>query len=319
MDWISLLSPAQQKRKAIALSSNALRLCNGEADGAEGGVIDVFAKHVQLQFYTTTHLAQEAQIVDALQNLLQPQFLVVKERLDSNGLALAKPQMRLLIGNAEQSCTEVFEGKARFGVDLLDTVNPGLFLDMRAQRLALADLGTSGKMLNLFCYTGSFSVHARLAGTEHVVNVDLSAKILDKVRQNYALNQIAIQKGEFFRGDALDYLQYAVRKGLRFETIVLDPPSFSRTQKGIFQVALQLQNMIADCALLLQKAGHLLVSTNYSEVDENVLREWIALAFQKQKIAYEVIWMRGQDADFVGSGTRRDSWLVAALVKRKAL
>lgn len=314
--WATLFQKALLERAPLLEKSNAYRILNGIADGADGIVVDLYGSHCQLQFFSRYWFHAEEEICQAILEVVQPQFLVVKERLDPNGASLAQPILRVVHGKCDESKTEVWEGKAKFVVDLLDTVNPGLFLDMRSHRLAVAELATQGEMLNLFCYTGSFSVHARLAGAERSVNVDVSAKILERVKENYAKNGITPQKGEFFRGDALEYLQYAARKGLKFQTIVLDPPSFSRSERGIFQVRSHLAQLVEHVIPLLAPHGHFFVSTNYSAFLEEDMRSLLSDTFSAKEIPYQIKWMKGQDEDFKGSGSRRESWLVAALVQR---
>ena len=310
-DWTSLLRKAQAKRAQIL--GNAYRVINGLEDGLEGVTLDRYNTHWQLQFFDRTWFWCENVLCDAIRSVFQPRFLVVKERLDPAGKSLEKPVMRVVHGAAQDSACEVLEGSARFKVDLLDTVNPGLFLDMRENRLALAPLAAGGEMLNLFCYTGSFSVHARLAGATRAVNVDVSAKILDRVRENYQVNKIDVQRGEFFRGDAEEYLRYAVRKGLKFRTIVLDPPSFSRSDRGIFQVKTHLGDLAELCTQLVEPAGRLLVATNYSGMTGDDLQSLMQERATVLGCNLHMEWVRGQGSDFPGSGRVKESCLVAGL------
>jgi len=310
-----LLQKALAKRAALGETCTAFRALNGLVDGLEGVAIDLYGSHVQLQFFDRTWFWCEDELVRSIIDVYKPQFLVVKERLDPSGKSLEKPQMRVVYGADVSSSTIVREGVCSFSVDLLDTVNPGLFLDMREQRLALAPLCAGGELLNLFCYTGSFSVHARKAGATRAVNVDVSGKILDRVRANYELNQIEPLKGEFFKGDATEYLEYAVRKGLLFQTVVLDPPSFSRSERGVFQVKAHLQSLARIGALVTAPGGHFFVSTNHSEYNPTMLVqesvEWIAAAGRKA----EVVRSGSQGQDFPGAGRTRESSLSTVLLR----
>ena len=308
-----LLQKALSKRAAFAEHCTAYRVLNGLADGLEGVAIDLYGSHVQLQFFDRTWFWCEDELVRAIVDVLKPQFLVVKERLDPAGKSLENPQMRVVLGKGNSSATTVREGACSFVVDLLDTVNPGLFLDMREHRLALAPLSMDGELLNLFCYTGSFSVHARKAGALRAVNVDVSGKILERVRANYELNQISVQKGEFFKGDATEYLEYAVRKGLQFKTVVLDPPSFSRSERGIFQVKAHLQTLARLGALVTAPGGYFFVSTNYSEYTPAMLAQESAEWLEGRRA--EVVRAGSQGQDFPGAGRTRESSLSAVLLR----
>ena len=313
--FTQLIRDAHLKRGSLQGVCDAYRVVNGSEDGLEGVTLDRFGTHYQLQFFDRTWFWCETEICAAVRQACSPQFLVVKERLDPSGKSLEKPHMRVVIGEPAQSACEVREGAAYFQVDLLDTVNPGLFLDMRENRLAVAPLAQGGEMLNLFCYTGSFSVHARLAGATRAVNVDVSGKILDRVRTNYERNGIEVQKGEFFKGDSTEYLEYCVRKNLQFQTVVLDPPSFSRSERGVFQAKAHLGKLVSLCAQCTLPGGHILVATNLSEFHPRTLgkpaQEWVNEAGQSST----VVWARGQGADFPGSGKVKESCLSAVLLK----
>ncbi len=290
-------------------------MVNGVADGLAGVVLDRYDDNWQLQFFDATWMEEEASLCAAITEVFHPKFLVVKERLSPAGKSLQNPVMRVVMGDPSQSVCTVREGSAQFQVDLLDTVNPGLFLDMRDNRLQVAPLAAGGELLNLFCYTGSFSVHARLAGATRAVNVDVSHKILERVRTNYQLNGITPVKGEFFCGDSEEYLRYAVRKGLRFRVVVLDPPSFSRSERGVFQVKERMGELIGLCAQLVEDGGWLFVSTNHSEFTPDILDSLALESCQANGRKPRVEWQSSQGEDFPGSGTMRESCLSAVLLR----
>ena len=171
------------------------------------------------------------------------------------------------------------------------------------------------RFLNLFSYTCSFSVHARLGGAAVATNADISGKILDKGRENYALNGLDLRPGEFFRGNALEYVRWAIKKGLKFDGIVLDPPSFARFKGMNFNVREHLMPLVAECAQILNPRGFFMVSSNYSEFAlDSFARDVLAAVRSVHKEA-RTAWKRGQDIDFAGSGATKDSCLVATLVE----
>ena len=209
-DLKNKLAIALEKRAPLFDVTDALRIVNGAADGFPGLTIDKFGDRYQMQFFGPELLTSKTEIVEALAALFNPVCVVSKERLSSSGKSLENAPMDVVIGTREDAVGTVREGNANFHVDLLDTINPGLFLDMRHVRLEvedrfrtmsgaspahLADLAnlensaqTGLRFLNLFSYTCSFSVHARLGGAAVATNADISGKILDKGRENYALN-----------------------------------------------------------------------------------------------------------------------------------
>ena len=322
---LSLLQSAFEKRSSLFEVTDAYRIVNGAADGFPGVTLDKFGDRFQVQFFGPEMLSRRRELVDAVSRLFNPVCVVVKERLSRSGKSLEKAPMEIALGAREDAVGIVREGRAQFHVDLLDTVNPGLFLDMRHVRLeveerfrALSGTAQSGeglRFLNLFSYTCSFSVHARLGGAAVATNADISGKILDKGRENYALNGLDLRPGEFFRGNALEYVRWACKKGLRFDGIVLDPPSFARFKGFNFNVREHLMPLVTECAQILNPHGFFMVSSNYSEFALDAFSRDVLDAVKSVHKNARTAWKRGQDIDFVGSGSTKDSCLVATLVE----
>ncbi|WP_405329007.1 class I SAM-dependent rRNA methyltransferase [Fibrobacter sp.] len=344
-DLKNKLAIALEKRAPLFDVTDALRIVNGAADGFPGLTIDKFGDRYQMQFFGPELLTSKTEIVEALVALFNPVCVVTKERLSSSGRSLENAPMDVVVGLREDAVGTVREGNANFHVDLLDTINPGLFLDMRHVRLEVeerframsgassahlensAHLETTSsanlenpaqpglRFLNLFSYTCSFSVHARLGGAAVATNADISGKILDKGRENYALNGLDLRPGEFFRGNAIEYVHWAQKKGLRFDGIVLDPPSFARFKGFNFNVREHLMPLVADCATLLNPGGFFMVSSNYSEFNLSAFARDVLAAVSSVHPKAKTSWKKSQDVDFVGSGSTKDSCLVATLVE----
>ena len=322
---LSLLQSAFEKRSALFDVTDAFRIVNGAADGFPGFTLDRFGDRFQVQFFGPEMLPRRREIVEAIVGAFNPVCVVVKERLSRSGKSLENAPMEVAFGSREDAVGVVREGRARFHVDLLDTVNPGLFLDMRHVRLEVEDRfralsgaaqsGEGPRFLNLFSYTCSFSVHARLGGAAVATNADISGKILDKGRENYALNGLDLRPGEFFRGNALEYVRWACKKGLRFDGIVLDPPSFARFKGFNFNVREHLMPLVSECAQILNPHGFFMVSSNYSEFVLDAFSRDVLDAVKSVNKNARTAWKRGQDIDFVGSGSTKDSCLVATLVE----
>ena len=363
--YSALLKNALEKRKNLFDVTDAYRIVNGAADGFPGLTLDRFGDRFQVQFFGPEMLPRRNELVEAVVETFTPACVVVKERLSRSGKSLENAPMEVAFGTRESAVGTVREGNARFHVDLLDTVNPGLFLDMRHVRLEVEDRframtgavsagvqsNTSNKLaqsysgvqsntsnkpaaqsitgdkpasdaningprfLNLFSYTCSFSVHARLGGAAVATNADISGKILDKGRENYALNGLDLRPGEFFRGNALEYVRWAIKKGLKFDGIVLDPPSFARFKGFNFNVREHLMPLVAECAQLLNPHGFFMVSSNYSEFALDSFARDVLSAVNLVHKEARTAWKRGQDIDFAGSGATKDSCLVATLVE----
>lgn len=332
----NLLRTAFEKRTSLFEVTDAYRIVNGAADGFPGLTLDRFGDRLQVQFFGPEMLPRRREFVDAVAAMFNPACIVVKERLSRSGKSLENAPMEVAFGTRDAAVGTVREGNARFHVDLLDTVNPGLFLDMRHVRLEVEErframTGTvpasdkqpaqssaeinGPRFLNLFSYTCSFSVHARLGGAAVATNADISGKILDKGRENYALNGLDLRPGEFFRGNALEYVRWAAKKGLKFDGIVLDPPSFARFKGFNFNVREHLMPLVSECAALLNAGAFIMVSSNYSEFALDTFARDVLAAVRSVHKEARTAWKRGQDFDFAGSGATKDSCLVATLVE----
>jgi 23S rRNA (cytosine1962-C5)-methyltransferase len=164
---------------------------------------------------------------------------------------------------------EVLEGGLRFEVDLGSYLDSGLFLDQRGTRALVRERARGRRVLNLFCYTGSFSVYAAAGQAASVTSVDLSTSYLDWLQRNLDLNGLASPKHERVRADALQWLSAAATAGRRFDLIVLDPPSHSgskRMEKG-FEIQRDHPRLLSQTLELLSPEGTLIFSTNYQQFE----------------------------------------------------
>jgi 23S rRNA (cytosine1962-C5)-methyltransferase len=177
----------------------------------------------------------------------------------------------LLAGDAALPLvTTVEENGMRFGLDFGAGYSAGLFIDQRANR-ACVRRSKVRRLLNTFAYTCSFSVAAALAGAE-TTSIDLSKKSLDRGRENFALNGLDAAPHRFHADDVLDVLPRLARKGERFDAIILDPPTFSRGNKGRrFQVERDLETLLLAALELAEPRAKILLSTNCTRLNRRAL------------------------------------------------
>ena len=177
----------------------------------------------------------------------------------------------------------VLEAGHLFEVNFDTYLDTGLFLDHRPMRAMAADTiaqrakqGAGTRLLNLFAYTGSFTVHAAMAGASHSTTIDLSNTYQAWTARNFALNGIDIHRHALVRADVLGWLVGAVATHQRYDVIVLDPPSFSNSKK--MQEVLDVQRdhvrLVSQCHQLLAPGGELFFSTNLRsfEIDAQLVR-----------------------------------------------
>lgn len=164
----------------------------------------------------------------------------------------------------EQDFFTVVEYGVKFNVNLQDYLDTGLFLDHRETRQMAASLAKGKRLLNLFAYTSSFSVHAALAGAVFTKSVDLSNTYTNWSQNNFILNSISTKNHQIVRADCLKFLEEEVRSNAQYDVIVIDPPTISRSKKmeKMFDVQQDYFFLITKAVKLLSKGGVILFSTN---------------------------------------------------------
>lgn len=166
-------------------------------------------------------------------------------------------------GRSERFVVE--EQGLRFWVDLGGYLDSGLFLDHRKTRAMVRELASGKRFLNLFAYTGSFTVYAAHGGARSSVTVDLSSTYLDWARDNLKLNALAAPQHRLERADTLAWLGAAVKRGDTFDLAVVDPPSFSASKRmeGSFNVQRDHRRLLEQALSLIAPGGVLFFSTNF--------------------------------------------------------
>jgi 23S rRNA (cytosine1962-C5)-methyltransferase len=178
---------------------------------------------------------------------------------------------KLIIGNeGENLQTIATEQFLKFGIDFGAGYSVGLFIDQRENRRFVRQ-SRPKRVLNCFAYTCSFSVAAASADAQ-TVNVDLSKKSLERGRQNFVLNSLSTEGHQFIADDVRPVLGRLARRGQKFDMIILDPPTFSRTKGGkAFHVESDFEELIASALELIERDGRILLSTNCETLNEQAL------------------------------------------------
>jgi 23S rRNA (cytosine1962-C5)-methyltransferase len=167
---------------------------------------------------------------------------------------------------------EVLEHGVRHLVQPEAGLSVGLFLDMREFRAWLRHNAATRTVLNLFAYTCSFGVAASLGGAARVVNLDVSRPYLAWGKDNYRLNDLAVDDRDFIYGDAFDWLGRFERRRTRFDMVIVDPPSFSSTP---FSVTRDYPRLVAAAARVVAPAGMLVAATNHAGTPDDQFDYWL--------------------------------------------
>lgn len=232
--WVTRLSEALRLRKALQLTgradNNIYRLVHGEGDRLPGLVIDVYGKTAVMQAHSVgMHMSRE-QIADALieasEGLIENVYYKSETTLPFK--ADLHQENGFLRGHDEGNVA--VENGLKFHIDWLRGQKTGFFVDQRENRSLLEHYAKGRNVLNMFCYTGGFSVYAMRGGANLVHSVDSSAKAIDLTRANAEMNFPGDARHEAFAEDAFKFLEQA---GNNYDLIVLDPPAFAKHKDAL--------------------------------------------------------------------------------------
>lgn len=302
-----LMNRLQRALKLRRLHGNlgdttAYRLANGEGDGLPGLTVDCYGEYLLVQLYSAGWRPHLPALIQALLELLSPRGIYEKGRpqrtRELEAASDTKKYGTLLAGTAATDPLEVRENGLNFLVSLERGLNSGLFLDQRANRRDLMARAHGKRVLNLFAYTGAFSVAAAAAGASQVTGIDASAGYTEWARANFGANRLNPKRHRFMVGDCLAALNELARQGENFDIILMDPPSFSTTAKTRFTTRGGTSDLVAAALPLLPAGGLLIASSNHQKVDlADYLKELRRGALQAGS-ELQVISLTGQPEDF---------------------
>ncbi len=269
------LAAAWERRTALRVRTDAYRLLNGAASGTPGLIIDSFAGHLVAYAYEKDPWVLQPGFADALAATTGAQSMALIDRgaKDESG----REGGRILFGDVPEKA-EVREGPLRFRVHPRHPRNVGLFLDTRRLREWLSGECVAQDALNLFSYSCSLGIAAGYGNSGNVVNVDVSARYLGWGKENLALNSLPEERMRFVKMDSGKYLDWAAKKGLGFDVVILDPPSFSRSEAGTFSFAKDYFRLAGACVRLLRPGGRLFAMTNYGGITPDRFRAQLETA-----------------------------------------
>jgi 23S rRNA (cytosine1962-C5)-methyltransferase len=291
-----------RQRYADLSNTTSYRLVNAEGDGLPGLTVDRYAEYLMIQLYCEGWRPHLKLLTSVLQELLEPTGIYEKTRPQNTreleAVSDSKNYGKLLTGNAAPQRVQVQENGLAFLVSLEEGLNTGLFLDQRENRRSLMPHMAGKRFLNLFAYTGAFSVAAAASGATQVTSVDVSPGYTDWNRANFNANRLNPKKHRFLVGDCMAKLRELAISKEQFDTILMDPPSFSTAGKGRFTTRGGTSDLVAACLPLLVDGGLLICSSNHQKTDlADYLKELRRGALQA-RAELRVIEQKGQPVDF---------------------
>ena len=278
--WEEMLSRALQVRVSSGLhgasQTNCYRLVHGEGDNLPGLIIDYYDGVCVMQAHSVGMFRAKKQISEALQKVYGDTLKAVYDK--SSGTAPFKAGLELIDGymyrrpGFSDDEQVVLENGQTFMVNWTEGQKTGFFLDQRENRALVGSLSKGRNVLNLFCYTGGFSIYALANGALHVDSVDSSKKAMTMVDRNVALNGFDESKHSSLCCDAIDYLR-DVPEG-KYDLMIVDPPAFAK-HRGALKNALRAYQRLNAAAISKVAPGGFVFTYSCSQV---VDKEAFALA-----------------------------------------
>ncbi|MCS4486698.1 class I SAM-dependent rRNA methyltransferase [Staphylococcus americanisciuri] len=291
----SLLMSARQERDYYYHidGTNAFRLFNGEGDGIGGLTIDNYNNHLLIQWYSEGIYTFRNDILAAIMKVFDYTSIYEKMRFKDSDI-----DGGFVTGEAPEFPIVIEENFTFYNVHLDDGPMTGIFLDQKEVRKKIRDYYSSERrVLNLFSYTGAFSVIAAHEATQ-TTSVDLANRSRPMTEENFGLNAIDPKTQALFVMDTFDYFKYAQRHNLTYDTIVIDPPSFARNKKKTFSVTKDYDKLIEGALPLLNAKGTLVLSTNHSMYPLKAFKKMIKETLSELGMAYRIDEVMGLPKDF---------------------
>jgi 23S rRNA (cytosine1962-C5)-methyltransferase len=211
------------RQTLLAERTSAFRWLFGEGDGLPGIVVDLYGRFAVVVTYSAAVEPLVPWLADAL-----------SATTDLDGILRRRERgVELLRGRMPPRDLVVEEHGIRLRVDLLSGQKTGLFLDHRENRRFVAGLARGREVLNLFSYTGAFSIHAALAGAKSVTSVDSAGPALATARESFALNGLDPDAHEFVESDVFEHLERSVSRARLYDLVICDPPSFANDKQQL--------------------------------------------------------------------------------------
>lgn len=284
------------KKRGHIKNTNAKRLVFSEADSLPGLTVDLYANILVLQITTLGMEKLKEKIIPLLDELVKPEFIYEKSISpvrEKEGLEkeerLIKPE------NGKIKPIIINENKIRFIVDIAGGSKTGFYLDQRENREKLKEYVKGRKVLDVFCYTGGFSVYALRYGAQGTTGIDISEEAVEKAKENMELNNF--KNYSFVTADAFDKLRELDNAGEKFGVIILDPPAFSKSKDEKEGAIKGYKDLHLSAFRILEKGGVLLTFSCSQNISKEDLLKIARDAAKDTRTQYEVDGFLSQSSD----------------------
>jgi len=306
-NWFAArLAAALALREPLAQDerTTGYRLVHGENDSLPGLVVDRYDQTVVLKLYTAAWVPHLPALLDALLDRLPVQRLVLRLSRD----VAAQPAFlyglqpgQVLAGPPLEGPVTFQENGLRFSADVVAGQKTGFFFDHRDNRRRVERLAAGKRVLNVFAYTGAFSLYAARGGAPQVTSTDLSEPALAAAVEQFALNgddpNVAAAEHEVLAGDAFQTLQMLAAADRRFDMVIVDPPTFARRQAELPRALSAYRRLVAGALAVLRPGGTLVMASCTARITAGQFFETVHEAARESGRPLEEIERTGHPLD----------------------
>ncbi|MBQ3538827.1 MAG: class I SAM-dependent rRNA methyltransferase [Bacteroidaceae bacterium] len=296
--YLNRISIAYKLRTSIGIAENptndTYRLIHGEGDNLPGLIVDIYGDTAVMQAHSVGMHINREQIARALKETLGSRLNNIYYKSDTTlpyKADIDKSNYYLSGGNASNIS---IENGLRFHIDWLRGQKTGFFVDQRENRSLLEKYAKGRKLLNMFCYTGGFSIYALRGGAELVHSVDSSSKAIDLTNANVAINFPNDTRHAAYAEDAFDYLE---RMGNNYDLIILDPPAFAKHRDSLRNALVGYRRLNAKAIEKIQPGGIIFTFSCSQVVSKENFRTAVFTAAAMAKRNVRILHQLTQPAD----------------------
>jgi 23S rRNA (cytosine1962-C5)-methyltransferase len=288
-----------QRRQNLDLfrHTDAVRLVHGESDGIPGLVADYYNGTVVIQILSAGMERWKVQTANILLSHLQAERVLERSDVEVRKLEGLEQSTGLLAGKKLESDIGINEYGLRFHVDVENGQKTGFYLDQRENRRLAGSLFSGKRVLNCFCYSGGFTVHAISGGADEVISIDSSAEALESGKNNIALNDLPEHRVKWIEADVFLTLRNLRDRAEKFDAIILDPPKFAPTVAHAEKAARAYKDINLFAFKLLKPGGMLFTFSCSGGISPDLFQKIVAGAALDAGVNARIThWLR-QDVD----------------------
>ena len=282
-------------RKRWVPNAEAYRVVFGEADLLPGLIVDRYGEILVVQFLTAGVEALSDVLVGLLRDCIRPRGIYARNDVSARELEGLQRTSGFVHGQFD-TLLQITEGGLRFWVDIASGQKTGLFLDQRENRVRLQSFAEGREVLDAFCYTGGFGLHAAVAGAKSVLAVELSKEAAALAVRNAESNGFG-KTVRVVEGNAFDELHSMDREGRRFDLVVLDPPAFTKGKEALQSAIRGYKEINLRAMKLLREGGILMTCSCSYHLPVELFREMLVEAAADAHRRFRLIEFRTQAQD----------------------